>query len=142
MSSPQITTQLKRKKKPHEKFIQTTQFGSTPSELTIEAKDTTVKVKSLKQNPEKFSFGKVAFQNGTLEAYQYPKRDSNSVLINFTPIHFAKTSQMSVLKRKQREILALISKIGYYQSLSRSKKLIYLRNHGYSANIDIGKDTQ
>jgi hypothetical protein len=149
MPSPQITTQLKRKKKPHEKFIQVTKFGSTPSELTIEAKDTTVKVRSFQPNPKRYSFGKIPFLTATIEFFMYPETDLNNVLMS---IEAEKTPLLQVDIRKCKELTALINKVKYFQSLTKERKLIYLQNHYYTfrnlpfhtkfANVNVVKEIQ
>ena len=44
-----ITTQLKRKKKPHDKFEAVIRFDSTPVEMKVEADKTNLKVKDLRK---------------------------------------------------------------------------------------------
>jgi len=148
MSSPQITTQLKHKKKPHKKFKATLQFDSTPSELTVEAKDTSVKVRSFQPNPKRYSFGKIPFLTATIEFFIYPETDLNNVLMSIE----AEKPLLQVDIRKCKELTALINKVKYFQNLTKERKLIYLQNHYYTfrnlpfhtkfANVNVVREIQ
>jgi len=148
MPSPQITTQLKHKKKPHKKFKATLQFDSTPSELTVEAKDTSVKVRSFQPNPKRYSFGKIPFLTATIEFFIYPETDLNNVLMSIE----AEKPLLQVDIRKCKELTALINKVKYFQNLTKERKLIYLQNHYYTfrnlpfhtkfANVNVVREIQ
>jgi len=128
MTTKDITTQLIRKKKPHKKFKATIQFDSTPSQLTVEAKDTTIKVKSFQPNPKRYSFGKVPFLTATIELFMYPEKDLNNVLMSIE----AEKDLFQVDIRRCNELMAVIQKVKRFQSVTRERKLIYLQKHGYS----------
>lgn len=135
-----VTTQVKETKKPHEKFTQITKFHSTPVTLITEAETTKTTIKDLTPNPLKYSFGKALFSTGTLEAYIYPLKRLDSVLWSFEKNPLAKGNYFATDLRKLKEIHCLREKIRYFLSLSKERKLEYLRKHGFSANISMEKD--
>ena len=141
-----ITTETKRKKKPHKKFEAVLRFDSTPTELTVKANSTKTEIRDLTPNPYKYSFGEVTFPHGRFEACIYinrnnPQKMPNSVLWYFKKDHFAKGEGLVCDKRRALEFYSLQSKIRYFLSLSPKRKLEYLRNKGFFANIDNRKDT-
>jgi hypothetical protein len=148
MTTEDITTQLIRKKKPHKKFKATIQFDSTPSQLTVEAKDTTIKVKSFQPNPKRYSFGKVPFLGATIEFFMYPEKDLSNVLMSIE----AEKDLWQVDFRRRKELEALLRKIRYFQLLTRQRRIDYLQKHEYSfrnlrfqpknANVNVGEDIQ
>ena len=140
-----ITTQTRHKKKPHKKFKATFQFDSSPTELIVEAESTHREIKDLSPNPDKYSFGKVRFPNGVAEACIYvkdrnPQKMPNSVLWYFRKDPLAKEKGFICDRRRALEFYSLQSKIRYFLSLSPKRKLEYLRNQGFFANISTRKD--
>lgn len=139
----EITTETKRKKKLHKKFKQVIQFDSSPLELITEAGSTKTEIKKLSRSPYKFSFGKVRFPHGVAEAYIYvknPSRIPDSILWSFSKDQFAKTECFVSDKRRTLEFYSLVSKIRYFLSLSRKRKLNYLQNKGFFASINTYKE--
>ena len=143
VSAPnEITTEVRNRKKPHEKFRANFQFDSEPTELTVEADKTETKIRSLSKNPNKFSFGKIVSQNkNTLEFYMYPcpHGSLDYIDLSFKKDFSSKADVFIVDKRRLAEILSFTMRIRYFMGLSRERKLKYLRNHGYFANINITK---
>ena len=139
-TAPEVTSQVKRSQKPHDKFRMSIQFDGLPLQLNVEAKDTHVELKELRRNPKKHSFGKVRFKDGVLEACIYPLTTLDSILW-FLRTDSLNTSRFIADNRKTREILALITRTRYYLGLIKDKKLKYLRKKGYFANINMIKDT-
>jgi len=135
-----ITTEVKQRKKPHDKFKLQMQLDSTPVELNIEASKTEVNIKDLTRNPKKFSFGTITFKTGKLEFYIYPLKNLNSVLAFYNKGISAKDNSFSMDSRRTKELVNFIMKIRYFHSLSKKRKLEYLQNKGYFANINIVKD--
>ena len=130
-----ITTKITPKKKPHTNFKQLTYFDSIPVIIETESENTTTEIKDLRKNPNKYSFGQIAFKNGLMEAYIYPQNCLHSVIWGCNKTGISKGVQFTIDNRKRKELSALTRKIGYFLCLSAERKLIYLRNHGYSANI-------
>ena len=135
-----ITTEVKRQKKPHDKFNLRMQLDSTPVELNVEASNTEIGIKDLTRNPKKFSFGTIAFKTGKLEFYIYPLKNLNSALASYNKGISAKGNSFSMDYRRTKELRNLITKIRYFQSLSKKRKLEYLQKKGYFANINIIED--
>jgi len=137
-----ITTKTKKKKKPHKVFKQVTQFDSIPTELVTEAKSTVTTIKNISTNPYKYSFGKIRFPHGIIEACIYldknnPQKMPNSVLWYCTKDHFAKGKGFVSDKRRTEEVRNVTRIVDYFLSLSPKRRLKYLRNKGVFANIDI-----
>ena len=140
-----ITTEIKRKKKPHDKFRLKMELDSTPVEVNIEADSTKAEVKKLTANPYKYSFGKVYFPHGVVEACIYidknnPQKMPNSILWYFKKDLFAKGKGLVCGKREIKAFDNLIMKTYYFLSLTTERRLKYLRNKGFFANIDSRKD--
>ena len=136
---PQVMTQVKRSKKPHDRFRMSMQFDGLPLQLDVEAKDTHVELKELKRNPKKHSFGKVRFKDGVLEACIYPLSSLYSILW-FLRTDSLKKGRFVADIQKTREVLALIMRTRYYLSLIKDKKLKYLLKKGFFSNINIIED--
>ena len=137
-NKPKITSKITEDAKPHDAMELALKMESIPSMLHIKAKGTETKVKSLKPNPNKYSFGKIAYNNGILEAYLYlNQKRLNRVLLNFTPSVFSKTTQFSHDLRKLRELDCLEKKLRYFLALTVEKRRKYLQKHSQNANISI-----
>lgn len=134
-----ISTEVKRTKKPHDKFSMQVKFDSLPVELSVKADKTNVEAKNLSPNPKKCSFGKIEFKAGMLEACSYPLKHLSSVLW-FLKIESIRSSALVTDLRRIRELLALTMKIRYFLRLSRERKLQYLRRKGFFANINTIRD--
>ena len=131
---PKVTTQVKETKKPHESFEQITKFHSTPVTLTTKATNTETIIKDLTPNPLKYSFGRIQFTTGVLEAYNYPLKRLDSVLWSWNKKPFTKGDYFITDKRRIKEFRSLTKKIYYFLSLTKERKLEYLRKRGFSAN--------
>lgn len=134
------TTQTIHEEKPHEEFEQYTKFGSIPTSLTVKAKNTETIIKTLKKNPRKYSFGKIAYQNGILEYFMYPLSCLDRVLKAFLKHPNAKTTMQSLDLRKIKEEMSLKMKIYYFLNLTKKRKKEYLRKKGFFANINTQRD--
>lgn len=137
-----ISTEVTRKKRPHEKFKAVFQFDSTPTELNIEANKTDVSVRPLAKNLKKYSFGKVIAQNkNSLEFYMYPYPygSLDHIDLSLKQDFSAKKPIFFMDKRKLNEVRNVLRRIGYFLGLPRERKLEYLRKHGFSVNINIIK---
>jgi hypothetical protein len=136
----EITTQVKRSKKPHDKFRMSMQFNSLPIQLDIEAKNTNVELKDLTPNHKKHSFGKVRFKDGALEACIYPLTTLDSILWFLRTDSLQKGRFVADIQ-KTREILALIMRTNYFLRLTKERKLQYLWRKGFFSNINTIQDT-
>ena len=121
------------------------ELDSTPVELNVEADSTKVEIKELARNKNKYSFGKVTFPHGVIEACIYvnpnkPQKIPNSVLWYFKKDLFAKGKGLVCGKREIKAFDNLIMKTYYFLSLTTERRLKYLRNKGFFANIDSRKD--
>jgi hypothetical protein len=137
-----ISTEVKRRKKPHEKFKAIIQFDSTPTELSIQANKTDVNIIPLSKSLRKYSFGKVVAQNkNSLEFYMYPYPygSLDHIDLSLKQDFSAKKPIFFMDKRKLGEVQNVLRRIGYFLGLSRERKLEYLRKHGFSVNINITK---
>ena len=142
--SQKITTQTKRKKKPHDKFRLRMELDSTPVQLDIKADSTETKIKDLTPNPYKYSFGKVRFPHGVVEACIYvnpenPQKMPNSAIWYAEKDHFAKGKGFITDLRRLKEIQSLRERVRYFLALTKKRKLQYLRKKGFLANIDSRK---
>lgn len=139
-SKPVLTTQVKRRKKPHDKFTMSVKFDSIPVELEVEANKTSVEFTDLRPNPKKHSFGKIQFKSVVLEACIYPLTTLDSILW-FLRTDSLKKGRFVTDIQKTREILALIMRTNYFLRLTKERKLQYLWKKGFFSNINIIKDT-
>ena len=137
-----ISTEVTRKKRSHEKFKAIFQFDSTPTELNIEANKTDVNIRPLSKNLKKYSFGKIIAQNkNSLEFYMYPYPygSLDHIDLSLKQDFSAKKPIFFMDRRKLSEVQNVLRRIGYFLGLSRERKLEYLRKHGFSVNINITK---
>ena len=135
-----ISTEVTRKKKPHEKFKAVFQFDSTPTELRIEADKTDVDIRPLAKSLKKYSFGKIVAQNkNSVEFYMYPYPygSLDHIDLSLKQDFSARKPIFFMDKRKLNEVQNVLRKISYFLGLSRERKLEYLRKHGFSVNINI-----
>ena len=133
-----ITTQTKRAKKLHQKFKAKIMLDSSPIEIEIEADSTQRTITELTKNQEKFSFGKIITnQKASIEIYMYPNSNLNFANMSYSKDFFAKGNQIGLSKREIRELCNLGDKLQYFMALTTQRKVIYLRNHGYFAHINI-----
>lgn len=139
-SENKITADLRKEKTSHKKFQAQFKFDGVPHTLEIEADKTELKVRKYEKNPKKFSFGKIVAQNkNKIEFYCYPLSSLDHVQMSFHKDFSAKAPNFPIDSRRLAEIRAVTRRIGYFMSLSKERKKLYLRKKGFFANINITK---
>jgi hypothetical protein len=113
------------------------ELDSQPIDLDIEADDTREVVTDKTRNPNKFSFGKIMFTNGYLEAYTIKNTYNYPLIWRFNPSQnhlFTKGAFFVTDLRRIDEFRALITKIRYFQRLTLERKKNYVLLHSVSAS--------